>query len=70
LTQKTNRFIFSLSRRKGNEMTVNDLINALQANVDSYKAIISNPSSDADHVERLKRVVVGYEADIRELKGE
>jgi len=51
-------------------MTVNDLINALQANVDSYKAIISNPSSDADHVERLKRVVVGYEADIRELKGE
>lgn len=51
-------------------MSVNDLINALQANVDSYKTIINDPTSDPDHVERLKRVVVGYEADIRELKGE
>jgi hypothetical protein len=58
------------SRRKGNEMTVNDLINALQANIDNYKAIINNPNSDADHVERLKRVVIGYEADILELKGD
>lgn len=51
-------------------MTTNDLINALQANVDNYKAIINDPNSDADYVERLKRVVVGYEADIQELKGE
>jgi len=51
-------------------MTIQDLINALQANVDNYNVIINNPDSDADHVERLKRVVVGYEADIRELKGE
>ena len=49
-------------------MTTNDLINALQANVDSYKAIINNPNSDADHVERLKRVVIRYEADILELQ--
>jgi hypothetical protein len=58
------------SRRKGNEMTVNELINALQVNIDNYKVIINDPNSDADHVERLKRVVIGYEADIRELKGE
>ena len=51
-------------------MTIQDLINALQANVDKYKAIINDPNSDADHVERLKRVVIGYEADILELKGQ
>jgi hypothetical protein len=51
-------------------MTIKDLINALQANVDNYKAIISDPNSDPDHVERLKRVVIGYEADILELKGQ
>lgn len=51
-------------------MTIRDLINALQANVDKYKVIINDPNSDPDHVERLKRVVVGYEADIRELNGE
>lgn len=51
-------------------MSVNDLINALQANIDNYNEIINNPASDPDHVERLKRVVVGYTADIAELKGE
>lgn len=51
-------------------MTVQELINALQANIDSYKVIINDPSSDPDHVERLKRVVAGYERDILELKGQ
>jgi hypothetical protein len=55
---------------KGFDMTVNDLINALQANIDSYNKIINDPKSDPDHVERLKRVVVGYTADIVELRGE
>jgi hypothetical protein len=50
-------------------MTTNELINAIQVNVDNYKAIINDPSSNPDHVERLKRVVVGYEASILELKG-
>lgn len=51
-------------------MTINDLINALYSNVENYKEIINDPTSDPFEVERLKRVVVGYEADIRELKGE
>ena len=51
-------------------MSINDLINALQANIDNYNEIINDPNSDPDHVERLKRVVIGYEEDIRELKGE
>jgi hypothetical protein len=50
-------------------MTIKDLINALQVNVDNYWDIINDPDSDAHEVERLKLVVVEYESDIRELKG-
>lgn len=49
-------------------MTIAELIAAIQINVDNYKQIIENPDSDPDHVERLKRVVAGYEEDLRELR--
>lgn len=47
-------------------MTVNELIEALKANVAKYEKMIEAGASDAD---RLQRVVNGYLNDIAELEG-
>jgi hypothetical protein len=48
-------------------MTTEQLIAAIQANVDNYRYMIADPRTSADTVERLSRVIVGYERDIAEL---